>query len=139
MIVRDLAGGIVFHSDMVLLIRNDKQEWSFPKGEIKSGADAKISAQAAARVEFETGVKCKVIAPCSKTTYEFYSIKRKKPVHNNVSWFVMSTEDGETSANEEAGIEEAVFVKVEKALDMITYSQDKSLMMLAYQRWKELV
>ena len=36
MIVRNCGGGIVFRGDKVLLVCNDKHEWGFPKGVIRS-------------------------------------------------------------------------------------------------------
>ena len=136
MIIRNCSGGLVFDKDSVLLIRNDKHEWSFPKGQVPQGASPKSTA--VTRIATETGVKASVLAPAGKTSYEFYSITRMKPVHNNISWFVMKLEEGEIAPNVELGIIECKLVPVEEALEMITYSQDKSLLMMAYQKYKEL-
>lgn len=136
MVIRNCAGGLVFYSDKVLLILNDKHEWSFPKGVVPQGGSVK--AAATSRVLAETGIEARVLAPAGKTSYEFYSITRRKPVHNNISWFVMSSESSETVPDRENGIMDSCFVPVEEALDKITYSQDKSLLMTAYQKYKEL-
>ena len=124
MIVRNCAGGIVFCGDKVLMLLNDKHEWAFPKGVVRSGN--KLTETAINRIKIEAGVDATIIAPCGKTKYEFFSVTRKKPVHNNVSW---SAEDGFIDAR---------FFTMEEALDTITYSQDKSLLMMAYQRYREL-
>ena len=137
MIVRNCFGGIVFYGENVLLIRNDKQEWGFPKGVLKT-RDIKASELAKNRVKIEAGVDAEVIAPCGKTNYEYYSITRRKPVHNNVSWFVMKSETGEAKFNPDTGVTGAAFFPIVKALDIITYSQDKSLVMMAYQKYKDL-
>lgn len=139
MIVRNCSGGIVFAGDKVLLVSNDKHEWGFPKGAVKSSADLSLSAFAKDRVKIETDVDAKVIAPCGKTNYEFYSVSRRKPVHNNISWFVMESESEECKAFPESGTIECRFVEVAKALDEITYSQDKSLLMMAYQKYRESI
>ncbi len=139
MIVRNCAGGIVFCGDKVLLICNDKREWSFPKGVLKEGDKTKLSDLAAKRVKLEAGVDGKVLAPCGKTNYEFYSVSRRKPVHNNISWFVMSSETDTPSAGHDEGILDAVFFPVETALTKITYSQDRSLLMMAYQKYREII
>ena len=136
MVIRNCAGGLVFEGNSVLLIRNDKHEWSFPKGQVKQGASVKDAA--VTRIAYETGVNAAVLAPVGKTSYEFYSIKRMKPVHNNISWFVMKSDGSGVAANVEEGIMECRFVPVEEALEMITYSQDKSLLMTAFQKYKEL-
>lgn len=135
MVIRNCAGGLVFCNDKVLLIRNDKHEWGFPKGLVPQGGSTKSSA--ISRIAQETGVVAKILAPAGKTSYEFYSITRRKPVHNNISWFVMVAETEDCTADESLGILECSFVPVEEALDRITYSQDKSLLMLAFQKYKE--
>ncbi len=136
MVIRNCAGGLVFEDNNVLLICNDKHEWSFPKGQVPQGESVKASASA--RIEVETGVKATVLAPAGKTSYEFYSIKRMKPVHNNISWFVMKASDNSVKPNVGEGIMDCRFVPVEEALELITYSQDKSLLMTAFQKYKEL-
>ncbi len=139
MIIRNCSGGIVFTGDKVLLVCNDKQEWGFPKGAVKTKSDLSLSDFAKERVSIETGVKARVIAPCGKTNYEFYSISRRKPVHNNISWFVMETGSEECKADPESGTIDCKFVGVANALEEITYSQDKSLLMMAYQKYRESI
>lgn len=136
MIIRDCTGGIVFHNDEVLMLENDKHEWIFPKGVVRPGQ--KHTEVAVDRIRIETGIEARILAPCGKTSYEFYSVTRRKPVHNNVSWFVMAALSSEIHVDESEGFLDARFVKIEQALDMVTYSQDKSLLMVAYQRYKEL-
>lgn len=137
MIVRNCSGGIVFSDDKVLLVCNDKQEWGFPKGVYKKESGSSLSDFAKERVKTETGATARVIAPCGKTNYEFYSVTRRKPVHNNISWFVMEASDDECRAAPDTGTIDCKFVEVTKALDEITYSQDKSLLMMAYQKYRE--
>lgn len=135
MIVRNCAGGLVFCGDKVLLIRNDKHEWSFPKGVSKPGE--RLVDVAKARVLIETGVDAKVISPCGKTSYEFFSASRGKPVHNNISWFVMTSLSDECKPNEAEGIVDCKFFTVEDAMENVTYSQDKSLLTIAFQKMRE--
>ena len=139
MIIRNCAGGIVFAGDKVLLVCNDKHEWSFPKGAVKTKNDLSLSEFAKDRVKTETDVDAKVIAPCGKTNYEFYSISRRKPVHNNISWFVMEAAGDTCKAVPETGTIDCRFEEITKALDDITYSQDKSLLMMAYQKYRESI
>lgn len=138
MIVRNCAGGVVFRGDKVLLVCNDKHEWGFPKGVIRSSEKSKLTDLVSKRIKEETGITAKVLAPCGKTNYEYYSISRNKPVHNNISWFVMAAKDAEIVITPETGTVGARFEPVEKALSQITYSQDKALLMMAYQKYREL-
>lgn len=137
MLVRNCSGGIVFHNDDVLLIRNEKYEWSFPKGVIRSVE--KPEDVAIDRVFSETGIKATVLAPAGRTNYEFYSVTRQKPVCNKIVWYVMKTAENEVSIEPVTDAIEGGFIPVREALDKVTYSQDKSLLMMAYQRYKELV
>ena len=139
MIVRNCSGGIVFTGDKVLIVCNDKQEWGFPKGAVKTDSNLSLSEFAKGRVKTETDVDARVIAPCGKTNYEYYSISRRKPVHNNISWFVMDTASENCRAFPESGTVDCKFVEVALALNEITCSQDKSLLMMAYQKYRESV
>ncbi len=137
MLIRNCTGGIVFAGDKVLMIENDKHEWAFPKGVIR--VNQKITEVVVRRVKLETDVDAKVLAPCGKTHYEFYSITRRKPVHNNISWFIMKAdEDAKPTANKEENILSAKFFDIQVAMDKVTYSQDRSLLLMAYQKYKEL-
>ena len=136
MLIRNCAGGVVFYGDKVLLIENDKHEWAFPKGVVRSGN--KMIEVAVERIKIECGLDVKILAPCGKTHYEFYSVSRRKPVHNNISWFIMESSSGDVKANQEEHILDGKFFTVTDALDVITYSQDKTLLMMAYQRFKEI-
>ena len=44
MIVRHCAGGVVFYANKVLLLKNDRDEWTLPKGKIHDGELAADSA-----------------------------------------------------------------------------------------------
>ncbi|MCQ2532157.1 MAG: NUDIX domain-containing protein [Saccharofermentans sp.] len=136
MIVRNCAGGVVFCGDEVLVIENDKHEWAFPKGIVRPGAN--MIDVAKERVNVECGVDASVLVPCGKTHYEFYSVTRRKPIHNNISWFIMKCDKKDISLDPEQGIVSAKFVPVDDALELITYSQDRTLFMMAYQRYKEI-
>ena len=129
MLVRNCSGGIVFHGDEVLLIRNEKYEWSFPKGVIRSVE--KPEDVAIDRVFTETGVQATVLAPAGRTNYEFYSVTRQKPVCNKIVWYVMKTMNSELEFEPIADAVEGGFVPIREALDKVTYSQDKSLLMMA--------
>ncbi len=136
MLVRNCSGGIVFYDDEVLLVRNEKFEWSFPKGVIRSVE--KPEDVAIERVFFETGIEAAVLAPAGRTNYEFYSVTRQKPVCNKIIWYVMKAKES-TAKNRPVSSAEGGFLPVREAMDRVTYSQDKSMLMMAYQRYKELV
>lgn len=135
MLVRNCAGGVVFHEDKVFLIQNEKDEWTLPKGVIK-GNDLS-SEVAVRRVEAETGLKVKIVSNAGRTSYEFYSITRQRPVCNKVTWYIMSCNTEEYSLESTPKIKDGGFFEIKEALNKITYSQDKSIVNLSYQKYKE--
>ncbi|NLZ71504.1 MAG: NUDIX domain-containing protein [Clostridiaceae bacterium] len=136
MLIRDCAGGIVFFENQVLLIQNEKSEWSFPKGVIRD--DDPDDEVATWRVKDEADVEARIVALAGRTSYEFYSLSRKKPVANRIIWYLMVSDSDHVIANKTQGIVEAKFFPINEALEKVTYSQDKSLLTLAIQKLKEI-
>jgi 8-oxo-dGTP pyrophosphatase MutT (NUDIX family) len=137
MLVRNCSGGIVFSGDLVLLLQNEKHEWVFPKGVIRT--DDSAEEVAVKRVQTEAGVSARIISPAGRTNYEFYSISRQRPVCNRIIWYIMKTDQAEAIPNQALDFLDGGFFPVDQALNKVTYSQDKSLLMLSYQKYKELV
>ena len=133
MIFRKCAGGVVFCRDRVLLLKNDKDEWILPKGVIRD----KQLAQSVAldRVFKEAGVKAEIISPAGETSYEFYSTTRKQPVCNRITWYVMKAEDFSYRLAFEQGFVDGDYYLIDQALELITYSQDKALVKVAYDKY----
>jgi 8-oxo-dGTP pyrophosphatase MutT (NUDIX family) len=135
MLLRDCAGGVVFFEDKVFLILNEKKEWVMPKGLIKEGENPEDAA--VRRVFEETGITGSIVEQAGRTYYEFYSITRKMPVCNRIAWYIMFTDKGEFRISEPEKYTDGRFFSVSDALEKVTYSQDKSLVMQSYKRLKE--
>lgn len=136
MIVRNCAGGVVFNKDKVLLLKNEKGEWVFPKGVIRDGD---LSQEVAVRrVKEEAGVTAEIISTVGHTNYEFFSVTRQKPVCNKVVWFIMQTSDKEVIISEKDKFSDGGFYDLDKALDLVTYSQDKAILRLSYRNFTGL-
>ena len=137
MLVRQCAGGVVFYKDKAFLLKNDKGEWVLPKGVIRNG---KISSEVAvSRVRYEGGVDAKIIHSVGETNYEFFSNSRRCPVRNQVKWFLMEALSDSYSYNKMEGFTDGGFFPIDEALDMITYSQDKALVNLAYKQYQSFL
>lgn len=136
MLFRQCAGGIVFCKDKVLLLQNEKNEWVLPKGVIRNGDYA--TNVAVGRVKEEAGVEAEIIGPVGETSYEFFSITRKQPVCNRITWFLMDTTKDSFQVNRDLGFKEGAFFNIIDALSRVTYSQDKSLLNIAYRKLKEM-
>ena len=136
MIVRNCAGGVVFCGDNVFLLRNEKEEWVLPKGVIR---DKRLAQDVALdRVFKEAGIKAQIISPAGQTSYEFYSITRHQPVCNRITWYVMRADTLDYRIAFEQGFTDGDYFPFDAAMDKITYSQDKALVSVAYEKYKSL-
>ena len=133
MLTRECAGGVVFIDNSVFLLKNHKGEWVLPKGVIRNNQLALDVALD--RVKIEGGVVANVISPAGETSYEFYSYSRKIPVCNKIDWFIMHATSDSYSFNKEQGFLDGGFFPIDEALEKITYSQDKSLVRLAFRKY----
>ncbi len=135
MLIRNCAGGVVFFDDKVFLIKNEKDEWTLPKGVIK-GNDLS-SEVAVKRVKEETGLDVDIISNAGRTSYEFFSITRQRPVCNKITWYIMRANSNDFVLESTPKITDGGFYELEEALKKITYSQDKSIVSLSYNKYKE--
>jgi hypothetical protein len=133
MLTRLCAGGVVFLDEKVLILQNEKGEWVLPKGVIRNGQAARDVALE--RVKYEGGVEAKILSPAGETSYEFFSYSRKVPVCNKIDWFIMEAVNENVSINKEEGFLDGGFFTINEALEKVTYSQDKSLVRLAYKKY----
>lgn len=134
MLFRNCAGGIVFCGDQVLLQKNEKNEWVMPKGIIREGME--MRQVALDRVKAEAGVDAKILASAGETCYEFYSMTRGRPVCNRIQWFIMTAEQPQTAPV--PPYTEAAFFGFDEALEKITYTQDRSLLAVSWEKYREI-
>ena len=134
MIVRRCAGCVVFHANQVLLVKNDRGEWTLPKGKISGMYMAQESA--IARVKDETGIDAKLLDIAGDTIYEFFSRSRQQRVCNAINWFIMDAPNTECKISSE--FLEGGFYKVKDALEMLNHNKEKSLVEISYKKYKEV-
>ncbi|MGO1368076.1 MAG: NUDIX domain-containing protein [Senegalia sp. (in: firmicutes)] len=135
MLLRNCAGGVVFHEGKVFILKNEKDEWVLPKGRIISGDLAIETAKK--RVKEETGLKdVSIVSTAGETYYEFYSVSRRKPVCNEIIWFIMEANSLEYDIDDE--FQKGGFYEIDEAIEKITYSQDKSLVNLSHKKYLKL-
>ena len=134
MILRRCAGGVVFYANKVLLVKNDRNEWTLPKGKI--GENELPNEIAPAKVKKETGIDAKVLDMAGDTVYEFYSRTRQQEVCNAITWYIMETDNADYILKDE--FTDGGFYKVKDAIDMLTHSQEKSLVDISYKKYKDI-
>lgn len=126
----------MFYDNKVFLLKNEKGEWVLPKGVMRNGD---LSNEVALkRVQEETGISAEIISTAGRTNYEFFSVSRQRPVCNKITWYIMKSPDSNYKVSEEEKFTEGGFFNIDEAMSRITYSQDKSLLNLSYNKFKEL-
>ena len=133
---RNCAGGVVFHKEKVFLLKNDKEEWTLPKGIVRG--EMLSSEVALRRVKVECGIDAEIVAIAGETSYEFYSQTRKQPVCNEIMWYVMTTPSDRYEVNKGEGFVDGGYFTVDEALRNVTYTQDKTLVKQSYAKLKKL-
>lgn len=135
MLFRDCAGGVVFYKDSVFLLQNEKDEWVLPKGRIR---DNKLSTEVALeRVKIEAGIDAQILTSIGETSYEFFSLTRRTPVTNKISWYIMTADSDQFEVNRDLQFTDGGYFPVEQAIERVTYSQDKGLISVAYRRYQK--
>jgi 8-oxo-dGTP pyrophosphatase MutT (NUDIX family) len=118
------AGGLVVRegesgSEILVVHRPAYDDWSFPKGKLEPGEGEE---EAAVReVEEETGLRCRLERELATTRYHD---GRGRP--KTVRYWLMTPEDGRLAAASE--IDDARFVPVAEAREVLTYERDRELL-----------
>jgi 8-oxo-dGTP pyrophosphatase MutT (NUDIX family) len=136
MLVRNCAGGLVFCGDKVFLLKNEKDEWAFPKGVIRNG-DLPTEV-ALRRVRQEAGITSEIISTAGQTNYEFFSVTRQKPVCNKIIWYIMKSPNENYELSEDEKYKDGGYFSIDDAMKLVTHSQDRALLNLSYRMFKEL-
>lgn len=134
MLVRNCAGGVVFSGDKVFLLKNEKNEWVLPKGIIRNGDFPDEVARK--RVKEETGIDAEIVSTAGSTNYEFFSVTRQRPVCNKITWYIMKSLNDNYQINKEENFSEGGYFTIDEAISKITYSQDRSLINLSYNKYR---
>jgi len=136
MLVRNCAGGVVFCGDKVFLLKNEKDEWAFPKGVIRNG-DLPTEV-ALRRVKQEAGITSEIISTAGQTNYEFFSVTRQKPVCNKIIWYIMKSPNEDFKLSDPEKHRDGGYFTIDEAMELVTHSQDRALLNLSYRKYKEL-
>ena len=134
------AGGIILLENKILLVKNRLREeykknyssgfWGFPKGHLKEG---ETPLEAAEREVFEeTGfeVKCLGDKPIAESRY---SIEYGETIQKTV-WFYEMKVVKEFVKEPDHEIEEIAIVPEKKALELLTYDEDRKILKYVFNR-----
>lgn len=115
------CGSVVIDDNKVLLVKHNVGHWDFPKGHVEDG-ETEIET-AIREVKEETNIDIEI-----NNKYRY--ITRYSPKENvlkDVIYFLGKPLNKETIA-QETEISEVKFVDIDKAFDLITYSNGKDIL-----------
>jgi 8-oxo-dGTP diphosphatase len=121
------AGGLVLRrgedgtSEILVVHRPTYDDWSFPKGKLEPGESEEDAA--VREVEEETGLRCRLELELATTRYRDGSGRPK-----TVRYWLMTPVGGVLTAAHE--VDDARFVPVTEAGDLLTYERDRDLLEL---------
>jgi 8-oxo-(d)GTP phosphatase len=120
----EAAGVVVFRPGReVLLVHRPKyDDWSFPKGKLDPGEH--VTAAAVREVEEETGLRVRLTRPLHGQRYQI--VRGWKRVHYWTGRVLADGPDGVTGYQRPGEIDEVVWVPIDKALRLLTYTRDKA-------------
>lgn len=116
------AGGVIVHrthtGTFVLVMKDLKGMWTFPKGKIEKGED--LEKTATREIAEEVGLKkLKLIAPLKPTSYWYF---RGSPIRKTVYYYLfVSSSLQKPVVQTEEGISEAKWVPFEDAVAIVGY------------------
>lgn len=133
------AGGVVFRlaagrdgapEPMFLLIRDSYSNWGFPKGHLERGEMPE--AAALREVAEETGVAGLMLRGPIETI-DWYFRFRGRLVHKICYFYLMETEQSETSPQQEEGITACRWSPFPEAQDVISYANAREVLRRAHE------
>ena len=133
MLVKSFTGGVVFSGDKVLLRKNG-DDWVLPREVLHSGELP--NEVALKKITQKSGVQAEIVSSVGQTSYECFSTSRQTPFLNKITWYIMKSQNGE--ASEELKKNDSAFVNINKAMNMMKHSQDKSLVNLSFVKYREI-
>src|SRR5262249_12948992 len=125
--VKLAAGGVVVDktSNKFLIVHRPRyDDWSFPKGGVKSGEE--IEDAALREVEEENGLRCRITKPLSQTRYTYRSkAGNRKP--KVVYYFLMEIASGDIAVTGDE-VDRVLWADEDQALAMLSYQHDRELL-----------
>jgi 8-oxo-dGTP pyrophosphatase MutT (NUDIX family) len=125
---RTSAGGVIVRHDgsleVCLINPRGRHSWALPKGWIEPGETPEVAALR--EVREETGLNGVLEDELGTIEYWFYSREEGVRVHKTVHFFLVQFTGGET-ADHDHEVSEARWLPVERALDLMTYPNEREI------------
>lgn len=135
------AGGVAFRRRagkvyVALISVGEKPRWQLPKGLV--GKNEPNEEAAIREVREETGLETELVAPIDVVEYWYFSGSGPKRIrfHKFVHFFLLRYRAGKTTEHD-AEVNEARWVEIRKAEEMLAFTGEKSIVARARQMIEE--
>lgn len=132
------AGGVAFRKqenqvEVALILVGPRARWQLPKGAIND--NEQVEDAALREVREETGIEASLIEPLDRIEYWFYATRDGKRIrfHKFVHFFLMEYRSGSVEYHDHEA-EEARWVEIVEALDLLAYDSEREIVRKAHQR-----
>ena len=129
------SGGVVVFGNTILLLRKFNGDWVLPKGRIEEGESSRTAALR--EVYEESGVKGEIIRYLGNIHYNYKNLKRDEMVVKTVHWYLMKAYNMESKPQKQEGFADAVFVHIDKVIDLVRYSDERKILSKCITHIKE--
>lgn len=119
------AGGVVFNSKKILLLRKFNGGWVLPKGHVKKGE--KFSETALREVKEESGVDAELGEYIDSIEYQYFNFRKMEKSTKTVHWFTMFSDDVQLVPLAKEGFNEARYVDREDAMRYLIHNNEKKI------------
>lgn len=137
------AGGVAFRKRgekvyVALISVGEQERWQLPKGLV--GKNEAVEAAAMREVREETGLETQMLAPIDTVEYWYFSGAGTKRIrfHKFVHFFLLRYKAGKTE-DHDAEVNEARWVEIEKAEEMLAFKSEKQIVARAHHIIKEVL
>lgn len=119
------AGGVVFNSKKVLLLRKFNGGWVLPKGHVKEGEE--FFETALREVKEESGVDAKIGEYIDYIEYQYFNFRKMEKSTKTVHWFTMYSDDYDLVPLAKEGFNEARYVDTDHAMKILIHQNEKNI------------